>query len=57
MTTLKDAQKNGKIDQFIKEREEYPKGDKKKFDKTLKKISRGKSKEVQETSDRDSSES
>jgi hypothetical protein len=57
MTTLKDAQKKGKLKEFIKEREKNPPGDKVRFDKAIKKISRGKSSKAPGTSDRDSSES
>ncbi len=58
MTTLKDAQKKGKLDQFIKEREkETTPADKVKFDKALKSMTSGKKKSTQGTSGQDSSES
>lgn len=53
---LKDAQKKGKLKDFIKEREKDAPGDKKRFEKTLKKISQGKKSEAPETSDPGSSE-
>lgn len=57
MTTLKDAQKQGKIDQFIKEREkETAPADKAKFDKALTSMTSGKKKSNPETSGQDSSE-
>jgi len=54
---LKEAREKGKIKEFAKEHSKDPKGDKEKFDKTLKSISSQKSKEAQETSPQDSSES
>lgn len=58
MTTLKDAQKSGKIDQFIKEREkDTPPADKERFDKTLKSMASEKSSKVRGTSKPDASES
>ena len=57
MTTLKDAQKKGKLDQFIKEREkETAPADRTKFDKTLKSMTSGRKKSKPETSGRGSSE-
>lgn len=56
MTTLKDAQKNGKIDQFIKEREKSLTGDKTKFDKAIKSMVSEKSSKVPATSPKGSSE-
>jgi hypothetical protein len=53
MVTLKDAQKKGKIKEFIKEREKQPPGDKDRFEKTLKSMTRGKSTKVRKTSRRD----
>jgi len=50
MTTLKDAQKKGKLDQFIKEREkEISPADKAKFDKALKSMTSGKKKSTRGT--------
>ena len=58
MTTLKDAQKHGKLDQFIKEREkETAPADKAKFDKALTSMTSGRKKSTPETSGLDSSES
>jgi len=56
MTTLKDAQKKGKLNQFIKEREqEATPADKSKFDKALKSMTSGKKKSTRGTSGRGSS--
>jgi len=58
VTTLKDAQKQSKLDQFIKEREkETAPADKAKFDKALTSMTLGKKKSKPETSGQDSSES
>jgi len=57
MTNLKDAQKNGKIDQFIKEREKEAQGDETLLAKTINSMAYGKKKSEQETSGQDSSES
>lgn len=57
MTTLKDAQKQGKIDQFIKEHEKDASGDDKRMNDALKSMTSGKSSKVQETLRPDSSES
>lgn len=57
MTTLKDAQKNGKIDQFIKEREKESQGDETRLAKTITSMACGKKKSDQETSPKYSSES
>lgn len=58
IATLKEAQKEGKLDQFIKEREKASTpADKAKFDKALKSMTLGKKKSTVETSGRDSSES
>ncbi len=54
MTTLKEAQKNNKIDQFIKEHHQDKQGDAKRFKKTLDSMCRGKSKEVREAPGQDS---
>ena len=56
MTNLKDAQKKGEIDKFIKEREGVE-GDKKRLDKAISSMASQKKKEVQTTSRQDSSES
>ena len=58
MRTLKQARKNGKIKDFIKEHEQDPCGDEDKFNALLDKASHPeKSKSTQETSAQDSSES
>lgn len=59
--SLKEARKQGKLDEFVKDREKGPKGDKDKFDKTLDSMThpsghQEKSKSTQETSSQDSSE-
>lgn len=56
MTNLKDAQKNGEINQFIKEREKSLTGDKTKFDKAIKSMVSEKSPKVPVASPKDSSE-
>lgn len=56
MTNLKDAQKSGKLDKFIEEREKTPSGDSERFDKTLKSMTSEKSSKVRGTSKRDVSE-
>jgi len=57
MTTLKEAQKKGKLGQFIKEREkETAPADKAKFDKALTSMTSGKKKSTRGTSGRSSSE-
>lgn len=55
--SLKEAQKSGKLDEFIKEHAKDPRGDKDKFDSTLSSVAQGKKKSTQETSGSDSSES
>ena len=58
MTNLKEARKEGKLKEFIKEHSKDSKGDKEKFDKTLDSmIHPQKSKSTQETSSQGSSES
>jgi len=52
---LKEAQEKGKIKEFIKEHDRDARGDKGKFNKTLKSISSRIPKEAQETSSQDSS--
>ena len=54
MTTLKEAIKKGKLDQFIKEHENDPPGDSDKIEKMIKTPSQGKSKSAQGTSEKDS---
>lgn len=49
MTTLKQARDAGKLDQFVKEHENDPRGDKRAFDRTLTSMA-GKSKSEPETS-------
>ncbi len=57
MTTLKDALKNNKLTDFIKERsKEEKRGDKEKFDKAIKSISQTSSK-APKASTQDKSES
>ena len=54
---LKEARKKGNLDQFIKEHQKDPKGNKDKFNKTLDSITHPeKLKSTQETSSQDSSE-
>ena len=58
MTTLKDAQKKGDLEKFIKAREkEGSKGDKKHLDKTISSMASQKKKATRATSGRGSSES
>lgn len=52
MTTLKDAIKNNKLKDFIKEHSKAPKGDKDKFDKALKSIVSEKKSKAPQTSPR-----
>lgn len=57
MTTLKDAQKQGNLDKFIKEREkDTASADKSRLDKALKSMTSEKSPKVREKSRQDSSE-
>ena len=56
MTTLKEALKNNKLKDFIKEHSKAPKGDKEKFDKALKAISSQKKSKAPRTSLRDKDE-
>jgi len=56
MITLKEAREKGELKQFIKEHSKDPKGDKEKFDKTLKSISSQKKSKAPQTSSRDESE-
>ncbi len=52
---LKQARKENKLDEFIREHENDPKGNKNVFDKMLESIAQlGKSKSTQETSAQDS---
>lgn len=56
MTTLKEARKKGKLDEFVKEHEKDQPGNKEKFDKVLDVISHPeKSRLTQETSSQGSS--
>ena len=55
MTTLKDAQKSGTLDQFIAERSETPPGDMAKFDACLTSMA-GTKKPKRGTSPKESSE-
>ena len=55
MTTLKEAQRSGNLDKFIKEHASDPKGDKDQLDKTIDKFVGGKSKSTEGTSEQDSS--
>ena len=58
MTNLKEARNKGKLDQFVKEHDKDPKGDKDKFDQAIDTMTHpGKLKSTQETSSQDSSES
>ena len=50
MTTLKEALEKGKLKDFIKEHKDDPKGDKEKFDKTLKSITSQKKSEAPQAS-------
>ena len=54
-TTLKEARKKGKLEEFIKEHEKDESGDKDKLDKTIDRFVKGKSKSTEETSEKDSS--
>jgi hypothetical protein len=56
MITLKEAIKNRKLNQFIKERKETT-GDKKAFDKAISSMLKGKSPKVQEASSQEKDES
>ncbi len=56
ITTLKDAQKQGKINQFIKEHSEDVPGDDKRLNDALKSMTSEKSPKVPGTSRQDSSE-
>jgi hypothetical protein len=49
MVTLKEARQNGALEQFVKERNDAPPGDKRSFDATLSSMA-GKSKSEPETS-------
>lgn len=51
--TLKQAQKEGRLEEFIKEHENDEPADKKKLEKLISSVSSGKSKSTQETSDED----
>ena len=55
MINLKEAQKKGKLDEFIKEHEKDPDADQDKFESTLSSVSQGKLKSTQGTSKKDSS--
>jgi len=50
MTTLKKARESGKLDQFIKEREKDPPGNRKVLEKAITSLASGKSKSVPGTS-------
>lgn len=50
MTNLKEAREKGKMEEFIKEREEDAPGDKERLEKTIDSFSRGKSKSTPKTS-------
>jgi hypothetical protein len=52
MTTLREARKQGKLDQFIKEHEEDAPGDREKLDKAIKRPASQKSKEAPKASSR-----
>jgi len=56
MTTLKDAQKKGQLEKFIKEHE-GSKGDKKRLDKAISSMASQKKKATPASSGQDSSES
>lgn len=51
--TLKQAQKEGRLEEFIKEHENDEPADKKKLEKLISSVSSGKSKSTQETSEKD----
>lgn len=53
--TLKEAQKTGKLEQFIKEHEKDEPANKKEFKKIISSVSSGKSKSTRGTSEKDSS--
>lgn len=57
MTTLKKAREQGNLEEFIKEHEKDAPGDQERLEKSIGRLSRGKSKSVQETSEKDSPES
>lgn len=57
VTNLKEAQKQGKLEAFIKEREKETQGDETRLAKTITSMACGKKKSEQETSGQDSSES
>ena len=50
MTSLKEARKKGKLEEFIKEHEKDAPCDKERLEKAIKCLSQGKSKSTQETS-------
>lgn len=57
MMDLKEARKQDKLDEFVKEHNKDPKGDSDKLDKALESISHSQNqKSIQETSDSDSSD-
>lgn len=56
MTTLKEAQKKGKLDQFIREHESDPPGDMERLDKALKRPADRRKSEAPKASSRDASD-
>lgn len=54
--TLKEAQKTGQIEKFIKQQKDTEPANKETFDKTISSISSGKKKPTQETCPQDSDE-
>jgi hypothetical protein len=57
MISLKRARSEGNLEEFLKEREKDAPGDQERLVKAIDQLSRGKSKSVQETSEKDSHES
>ena len=56
MTSLKDARKEGKMDDFIKEHEADPEGDLDKLDKTISRPSQGSGKATRPASSQGASD-
>ena len=57
MSSLKKAREQGKLEDFIKEHEKDDPADKERLEKTIDRLSQGKKKSTQETSEKGSGES
>ena len=53
-TTLKEARRKGRIDKFIKEHEKDEPGDQERLESAIDRLSKGKKKSTQGTSEKDS---